>query len=277
MTTGLVLTADDLGFEPGTNSVIPELLLEGAISATTILTISPYAEDGLAGLEKVPDAALGVHFAITSDRVRSLRPLADGVSSLVDDAGAFPVDPVEAERGARSEHVAAEIEAQIAWVTSRGWKPKRIDSHSGTLYGMHGNPFLSEAFASCVRHGLGFRMPRGLELYLGGVIPQMLGPMLRGAVKVADQFGVSLPAQMGTNRERSVASYGELRRSYLDLLDRLPENAVSEIFLHPAPDTPSIRAIDWYWQKRVWELELLRDPVWRRELDRHGVELVPTW
>lgn len=277
MSAGLVLTADDLGFEPGTNRAIVSLLADGAVTATTILTISPFAEDGLAALEAVPDTALGVHFASTSDRGRRVYPLADGVHSLVEEDGAFPVDWAKAERQATGAHIACELTAQITWVTSRGWTPKRLDSHSGTLYGVNGNPFVGEAFAACVKHGLGFRLPRGLELYFEDQVPPDLDAMLTGAVRFADNFGVALPAQMGTNRERTVGSYQELRRSYLDLLDRLPEGVVSEIFLHPAEDTPSIRMLDANWQKRVWEYQLLRDPVWLREIERHEIELLPTW
>ena len=98
-------------------------------------------------------------------------------------------------------------------------------------------------------------------------------PRARAVIFKRGSRAPAIPA----NQQAVVGSYAELRRSYLDLLDRLPEDAVSEIFLHPAPETPALRALDPNGQKRVWELELLRDPVWRREITRHGIELVPHW
>ena len=274
---GLVLTADDFGWEPGTNAAIVSLLQDGAITATTVLAVSPFAEVALGALEDVPGAALGVHFSLTSDTRRRLYPLADGVHSLVEEDGAFSTDPARAEQSATAAHVVQELEAQIEWVTARGWTPRRLDSHSGTLYGLHGAPFVAEALESCVRHGLDFRLPQGLDLYVGEHVPPALASMHAEAVAAAGLLGVALPAQIGSNQQPCVGSYEELRRSYLDLLDRLPEDAVSEIFLHPAPETPALRALDPNGQKRVWELELLRDPVWRREITRHGIELVPHW
>ena len=49
MSRRLVITADDLGREPGTTEVIAELLAEGNVSATTLITVSPHAADAARG------------------------------------------------------------------------------------------------------------------------------------------------------------------------------------------------------------------------------------
>jgi hypothetical protein len=160
--------------------------------------------------------------------------------------------------------------------------PDRIDSHEGTLYGLAGRSYLPEALGVCARRGAAFRLPRGLELY-GDDDPVLATPAVRtrhaSAVAAADAAGVRLPRVIATHRGGDVEArdYPTLRDHYLRLLERLPEG-VSEIFLHPAPDTARLRALSaGWWRKRTWELRLLKDPVFIREIGRQGIDLVSGW
>jgi hypothetical protein len=88
-----------------------------------------------------------------------------------------------------------------------------------------------------------------------------------------------VPRVIATHRggDAEARDYPTLRDHYLRLLERLPEG-VSEIFLHPAPDTARLRALSpGWWRKRSWELRLLKDPVFIREIGRQGIDLVSGW
>ncbi|MFC7110571.1 ChbG/HpnK family deacetylase [Nonomuraea rubra] len=167
MTRRVVITADDLGREPGTTEVIVELLAEGQVSATTLICVSPEAERA-AGRVAETGVVPRLHVTLTSERgLPRWRPL-DGPASLADPDGTLSDDPYVL--GARGEagDVIREADAQLRWMRERGLAPVAADSHAGTLYGLHGRSWLAEALAWCARHGLAFRLPRDPEPYFGG-------------------------------------------------------------------------------------------------------------
>ncbi|PHP53756.1 hypothetical protein [Actinomyces ruminis] len=74
-----------------------------------------------------------------------------------------------------------------------------------------------------------------------------------------------------------IGTYEALRDFYIALLPLLPEGT-SEIFTHPGADTPWARErFGAGWDKRVWEAQMLRDPVWRAALEQEGIEIVARW
>lgn len=276
MTRRLVITADDLGREPATTDAIVDLLTEGNISATTLITVSPHADDA-ADRVKAMNTVPHLHITLTSDQyLPSWRPLSEaGAASLVDADGAFVNDASTLEGQGETTDVVRECEAQLSWMRSHGLAPKAADSHKGTLYGLHGRSWLRETLEWCQRHGLAFRLPRDAGLYFGGSLPPELKQAHEQAVAYADALGVCLPQTIATNRYSAAenGSYQRLRDEYLRLLAELPEGT-SEVFLHPSYD-PSVAGPDGI--KRVWEARLLRDPVWHAALDAEAIEVVGQW
>ena len=57
------------------------------------------------------------------------------------------------------------------------------------------------------------------------------------------------------------------------LLDELPAG-LSNILMHPAVDTPELRAIAPDWRCRVADYQLFTDPTLRRLLDAAGVNVI---
>ncbi|HEX4814155.1 MAG TPA: ChbG/HpnK family deacetylase [Nonomuraea sp.] len=274
MTRRVVITADDLGREPGTTDVIAALLADGHVSATTLICVSPAAEEAarrVLELGVVPR----LHVTLTSERgLPRWRPL-NGAASLADPDGTLSDDP--RTLGARGEtpDVIDEAEAQLHWMRDRGPTPEAADSHAGTLYGLHGRSWLAGALEWCARHRLAFRLPRDPGPYFGGPLPPPLAAAHERAVALADDLGVSIPRTIATNRRpaRELGSYERLRDDYLRRLAALPEGT-SELFLHPSRED-AVTGPDGV--VRTWETRLLRDPVWHRALDREGVEVVGDW
>ncbi|MFC4120500.1 carbohydrate deacetylase [Nonomuraea zeae] len=274
MSRRVVITADDLAREPGTTEVIVALLADGHVSATTLICLSPAAEqaaDQVRRLGVVPR----LHVTLTSERgLPRWRPL-DGAASLVDPDGSLSDDPMVLGARGEAQDVIREAEAQLAWMRDRGYALEAADSHAGTLYGLHGRSWLAEALEWCARHGLAFRLPRDPEPYIGGPLPPQLATAHQRAVALADALGVPIPQTIATNRRsaRELGSYERLRDDYLRRLAALPEGT-SELFLHPSRED-AVTGPDGI--VRTWETRLLRDPAWHAALESEGVEVVAGW
>jgi len=271
MTRRLVITADDFGREPDTTQVIAELLAQGQVSATTLIVVSPHAADAASrveGLGVVPH----LHITLTSDRgLPRWRPLSSA-SSLVDPDGALVDDAFVLQRQGEAADVMREADAQLAWMSHHGLTPAAADSHAGTLYGLHGRSWLKEILGWCRRHGLAFRLPREAGLYFGGPLPPQLAQVHENAVALADTLGVRIPQTIATNRlgAAELGSYQRLRDNYLRLLAAVPEGT-SELFLHPSGPCGAEGIV------RVWETQLLQDPVWHNALQSEEIEVVRQW
>ncbi|MEV4839692.1 ChbG/HpnK family deacetylase [Nonomuraea sp. NPDC049486] len=269
-----MITADDLGRESGTTEVIVSLLAEGHVSATTLICVSPVAEEAAGQVRKL-GVLPRVHVTLTSERgVPRWRPL-DGAASLVEPDGTLSEDPMALGARGEAEDVIGEADAQLRWMRERGFTPVAADSHAGTLYGLHGRSWLAEALEWCARHGLAFRLPRDPAPYFGGPLPPPLAALHERAVAHAVALGVAIPETIATNRSTAseLGAYERLRDDYLRRLAALPEGT-SELFLHPSRED-AVEGPDGV--VRSWEARLLRDPVWHDALRREDVEVVAGW
>ena len=273
-TRRVVVTADDYGYDPASAEVVRGLLRDGCASATTVLAVSEHlgrVAPGLASLREQRELGIGLHLATSSDRGREpWAPLSPEGTALADPDGNLPADPAVAEARATPKAIAAEVVAQLARLGDFGLAADRIDSHSGTVYGLHGGAGPVPVLAVCAeRHAA----------LLGGEVPVALARAHRRAVEAADAFGVALPQMILTDPRPAagIGAYESLRDFYTGLLPALPEGT-SEIFAHPGADTPwARRRFGAEWDKRVWEARLLRDPAWHEALEREGIEVVAHW
>lgn len=278
MARRLVITADDFGIDPGTNATIVDLLSDGLISATTLMPVAPAAADAVARIHRAQLPAPRLHMTLSSEaRLPAFRPLASDVPSLVDEDGGFPFDAAVAERRAAAGDVARELHAQLDWMHDMGLRPPGLDSHSGTLYGLHGRSLAQTALEFCATHQLDFRLPRTLGWALGLAV-RGLRTAHRGAVARADTLQVRLPEVLVSSwlPGAMIRSYGQLRAEVLLQLGRLPAGT-SELIVHPAPLSASSWLSAGDARKRWWELRLLRDPAFHRALRRHDITVVPAW
>ena len=273
----LVITADDLGADPRTNATIVALHREGRVSATTLLTVAGAAEDAVARITAAGLPSPHLHFAISGAGPEGpWRPLGGDVPSLTDPAGHL-LDAATAERGATVPDIRRELRAQLDWMHDRGLHPAAVDSHAGTLYGMHGRSLADVAIDFSAEHGLALRLPRRLGRVLDVAVPG-LRRAHRQAVLQADDLGVRLPQSLVSTwlPGRFIAGYGQLRAEVLWQLRRLPPGT-SELMVHPSPPSATGHLSRPEARKRAWELRLLRDPAFARTLRDEGIEIVPAW
>ncbi|MPV37776.1 ChbG/HpnK family deacetylase [Georgenia subflava] len=279
MSRRLVVTADDLGMDAHANEEIVDLLGRGVLTSTTLMTVAPGAADAAARVRAAGLAAPRLHVTLTSAReLGPWRPLAADVPTLTDARGRFHVDPGRLAGRASVAEVAREMTAQLAWMHATGLRPGALDSHSGSLYGSRGESMMNTAMTFCAENGLGFRLPRRLPRVLDLGIRGRLRRRYDAGLAAADAHGVPLPQTMigCWLPGRLIAGYAHLRANVLRKLRDLPDG-VSELILHPAP-AASVHSLDRAeGRKRVWELRLLRDPLFLRTIRREGISLVPAW
>jgi hypothetical protein len=69
-------------------------------------------------------------------------------------------------------------------------------------------------------------------------------------------------------------SYEVYRDTILKIWTNIPEDGVTETFVHPSVECDELKGITSRWQDRVWEYELMKDPYVHEYLKKHGVELI---
>ena len=124
----LVVCADDYALTPGVSRAIRELIADGRISATSVMTVCPYwPEEGPALAAVAGHADIGLHLTLTDQT-----PL--GAMSEFAMAGRLP--PIDAVVRASLlgrlpiTEIEAEIERQLeAFVTVWGRQPAHVDGH----------------------------------------------------------------------------------------------------------------------------------------------------
>jgi|SRR5690625_120570 len=274
----LVITADDLGVDPDTNAAIVELMRDGLVSSTTLIPVAPAAADAVERLHAAGFDSPRLHLALSTGKEwAGWRPLAPDVVSLTGPDGTLPIDGGVAEHRATASDVARELVAQLDWMRGMGLRPPGLDSHSGTLYGLHGRSLAETALEFCAAQGLAFRLPRRLSAALG-VAVRGLRAAHRRAVDRADQLGVPLPETLLSSwlPGGMVLSYPQLRAEVVAQLRGLPAGT-SELIVHPTPRAAAALLRRGDGRKRLWELRLLRDPAFHRALRREDITIVPAW
>jgi hypothetical protein len=177
---------------------------------------------------------------------------------LLDGDGGFPRTITDVFEHADLDEVRRECRAQIERAILWGFDVSHVDSHMGTLQ------LRPEFFDVYLDLADEFRLPLRLS---GAGTERMIGFPFRA---LASERGVSFPDHFlfvpgnGVGSRASVsAAVGSLRPG------------VTEAYLHPASDTPELRAMSPDWQDRVDDHDWLLDPGGLRAVvEQAGVRLI---
>jgi len=130
-----VVHADDLGETHAVNAAAIKALQGGTINSASLMVACPWFPEMADYAKSHPDADLGLHLTLTSERVYyrwgPVAP-ADKVPSLVDETGYFHHDwehvgPIDARE------VEIELRAQVERALAMGVRPTHLDSHQYRL------------------------------------------------------------------------------------------------------------------------------------------------
>ena len=249
----LIINCDDLGSCHAANVGIYEALREGIATSATLMVPCPWAREAAA---RYRGEDVGVHLTLNAEHdLYRWGPLTHA-PSLLDGDGGFPRTVEDVWEHADLDEVRRELRAQIERAILWGFDVSHLDSHFGTLQ------LRPEFFDIYLELALEFCLPIRLS---GSRSEASVGFPFR---RLAAEEGVLFPDNFLYVRGQS--SRAVLERALGDL-----RPGVTEVYLHPAVDTPELRALDPGWATRVDDHDVLtRDRSLRSLAERVGVTLI---
>jgi predicted glycoside hydrolase/deacetylase ChbG (UPF0249 family) len=249
----LIVNCDDLGLSHAVNVGVDDALRRGVATSATLMVPCPWARDAAA---RCHGEDVGVHLTLNAEWAHyRWGPITAG-ASLVDADGAFPREVDAVWHQADIEDVRRECRAQIQRARSWGLDLTHLDAH---IHALQRPP---QFFGVYLDLAVEFRLP--VRLTGAGtdaaVESRLRGLAARARVAVPDHI-VHLH-QMGTRKV--------IERAFREL-----RPGVTEIYAHPAVDTPELRAFADDWPDRVSDHDLLTDGVTIPTLvERAGATLI---
>ena len=267
----VIFHADDIGMCGATVDAYADLLDVGALTSAALMVPCPAAAEGAAVARRYPHADLGVHLTITSEwDVLRWGPVStrDPASGLLDAEGRFPRTVQAVQATARPDAVRSELAAQVSRARAWGVDITHVDSHMGAL----AHPkFLPAVMALAGQEGVPAMYPRmnragwraqGFDA-AGAAGAWGYGRLLEHAGRPLVDGLYMLPLHEG-------GDHLELTRR---VLATLPPG-LTHFILHPARDTPELRAICGDWEGRVANYEAFRDPRMKGVIADSGVHAI---
>ena len=267
----VILHADDVGMCQATVYAFSDLVDFGLISSAALMAPCPWFFAAAAVCREKPAADVGIHLTLTSEwETYRWGPLSTRgpASGLVDSQGCFFRTRAEAQQNARPEAVAAEIQAQYDRVVAEGIQPTHMDTHMGVI--AHPN-LIPTYIGFCLVHRLPpmiFRMDvdgwlqTGLDLQTAQMAVQQMNALEEQGMPLLDHLRM-VPLDTPENRLERV------RRMLSEL-----EPGITHFIVHPAKDTPELRAITPDWACRVADYQVFTSDEMRVWLRDSGLQVI---
>ncbi len=152
----LIVHADDIGEWHAVNEATTRALATGLVNSGSMMAPCPWFPEIAAWAGEHPEADLGLHLTVTSERTASRwGPVAsrDRVPSLLDPQGYLRRIQVEASREIDAREAEIELRAQVDRALSFGLAPTHLESHQAVLYQR------ADLFEALVRVSRAYRIP----------------------------------------------------------------------------------------------------------------------
>ena len=265
----VIFHADDLGMTEATVSAYRDLMEVGLLSSASVMLPCAWSPAAVQAARDVPGSDVGVHLTLTSewDACRWRPLLTPEDPRLVDGAGFFHrrvEDARQADPGTVGRELRAQVGAALAW----GLDVTHLDAHMGAaadpryvrevaeLAATRGIPLLYPRFPAAGWQAVGLDAGQAAQAEgLGQVLEQRGFPLV-------DHLRM-LPLDQG----------GDHAALTLAWLRDLPAG-ITHFILHPARDTPELRAVASDWAGRVANYEAFRRPELRRAVEDLGVQVI---
>lgn len=250
----LIVNCDDLGSTYAANIGVYESLREGIATSSSLMVPCPWARDAAA---RYRGEDVGVHLTLNAEFEHYRWGPITHAPSLLDGDGGFPRTLEDVWDHADLDEVRKELRAQIERAILWGFDVSHLDSHMGTIQ------LRPEFFDVYLDLAVEFQLPIRLS---GASTERLIGFPFR---QLAGDEGVVFPDHL-LLVAGGVGSRRTIERAIMDL-----RPGVTEVLVHPAVDTPELRASSPDWANRVDDHDLVtRDHALRSMLERAGVTLV---
>lgn len=250
----MIVNCDDLGFSHAANLGVFDALRRGVATSATLMVPAPWAR-GAAAEYRGED--VGVHLTLNAEYdLYRWGPITQA-PSLLDGDGGFPRTVNDLWEHADLDEVRRECKAQIERAIYWGFDVSHLDSHMGTLQ------LRPEFFDVYLDLADEFRLPLRLS---GAATERRIGFPAR---EIASERRVVFPDHF-LFVAGGVGSRAAIEHALAGL-----EPGVTEAYLHPAFDTPELRAMAPDWQARVDDHQMLvSDSAFRQAIERAGIQLI---
>jgi hypothetical protein len=234
----LLVTADDLGLSHAANAGVYDALRRGLVTSAGLMVPCAWAREAAS---RYRGEDIGVHLAVNSEHDRYRWGPITHAPSLLDGDGGFPRTLADLWDHADVDEVRRECRAQVERAVWWGFDVTHLSVHKDAL------SLRPEFFDVVLDLAVEFRLP--LRLPPGPAEASAGFPM---RVLTAEQGVLGPDRVVGV---RAMAVGGARRALETVLLDAVP--GVTEIVVHPAIDTPELRALSDDWAARVDDHDLV--------------------
>ncbi len=232
----LIINCADLGLCHAANVGVYAALRDGIGTSASLIVPAPWARESAS---RFRGDDVGVRLTLNAEHDRYRWGPITQAPSLLDGDGGFPRTVSDVWDHADIDEVRRECRAQVERAVLWGFDISHLDAHLDALL------LRPEFFDVYLELAVDFRLP--LRLLSADAEPNVGFPVRQLAseegVVYADRF-VSLPPS------------DSRRQAFLDMVAGL-EPGLTEVTLHPAVDTPELRAVTTDWEERVSDHALL--------------------
>ncbi|BAJ64261.1 polysaccharide deacetylase family protein [Anaerolinea thermophila] len=267
----VLIHADDVGMCQASVQAFADLTAFGLVSCGAVMVPCSWAPLAGAYAREHPEADLGVHLTLTSEwQNYRWGPLStrDPRSGLLDEEGYFPrtVEPVQAKGNPRA--VRREIEVQLEHARRLGINPSHVDTHMGTVI----HPKFLDAYigtarknrlpAMIVRQDEASLRQMGLNALTAKIAARWIERLEREGFPMLDDI-VMMPLGQWENRL-------EVAKEVFKAV----KPGLTHFIIHPAVDSPEIRAIAPDWRARVADWQVFQSQELRQFLQAEGIQII---
>jgi len=251
----VIVNCDDLGSCQAANDGVYACLRDGLATSASLMVPAPWAREAAA---RYRGEDVGVHLTLNAEHDLYRWGPITRAPSLLDGDGGFPRTLTDVWDHADLDEVRRELSAQVERAILWGFDVTHLDSHMGTLQ------LKPEFFDVYLDLAVDFRLP----LRLGGASTQeAVGFPFRD---LAAAEGVVVPDHLIRVPDTGVGSRGAIVAALGAL-----RPGVTEMYVHPAVDTPELRGFAPDWETRVDDLALMAvDGPVGRLVEEAGAHLV---
>ncbi len=267
-----IIHADDVGMCQATLPALADLLDFGLVSSASVMAPCPWFPAAAAFCRDHPAVDMGVHLTVNCEwAAYRWGPLStrDPASGLLDAEGYLHARPRATWERADPAAVAAEIEAQMRRALEAGIDATHVDTHMGTV----AHPRFLRAYARiAVDHRLpGFFLARPEErLRARGLGDEATIADAGRFVRELEAGGMPLFDDVAMLPLDDPADQVAAAKRIVDGL----RPGLTLLILHPARDTPELRALAPDWRSRVANYEACLSRELREHVRRSGVQVI---
>ncbi len=266
----VILHADDIGMCHAGLAAYEQIVEFGVVSSAAVMVPCPWFP-ATAVLYRTlqathPNLDLGVHVTLTSEwEGYRWGPIStrDETSGLLDAEGYFPRQTAPVQAHGRAAAVLTEMEAQLQRALAAGIDVTHLDSHMGTVFHPSFMPLYIELAQKYRIPALAFRwQAEGLHDTTAVAFANWSQNLEASGFPLLDSIFM-MPLDSHENRL-------EVARQWLTGL----QPGLHYFLIHPAQDTPELRALAPDWRARVADYQLFINEAWRQAVAESGVRVI---